>query len=119
MLSENDNGRPFEQLLEQDLLPVLQGYLIAHPHRQLVWLMQTPTLDNHVSLPREIDQYQEVHFDNIRRYNEFTRRILKYIMFNTSKSIVKIQKLKTIVKTIIAIDIFKFRRIKSKDHGCI
>lgn len=77
MMNANKNGRSFDQLLEKDVLPILQVYLAAHPLCRLVWLIQPLSLDDHVSLPFDINYVPEIHSDIIRQYNKVTRRILK------------------------------------------
>lgn len=72
-----DDDRSFEQILENDLLPLLRDYLAADKRRQLVWLYQPVSLDKHVSIPHEIEGYPQIHFQSIRHYNENIRRLLE------------------------------------------
>lgn len=66
--------RSFEQLLKQDLLPLLNDYLTIHPLGRLIWLTQPPPLDRHVSIPEELAQIPEIHFDHIDQYNKIILR---------------------------------------------
>ncbi len=59
----------YEQLLENELMPLINKSLNAHPHLEIVWLQQSPTIQTF----RSGSVYPEL----IAKYNQKIRRIFK------------------------------------------
>ncbi len=59
----------YEQLLENELMPLINNSLNAHPHQEIVWLQQSPTIQTF----RSGSVYPEL----IAKYNQKIRRIFK------------------------------------------
>ncbi len=58
----------FEKLLENELMPLINKSLNAHPRQEIVWLQQSPT----IQLFRG-----KVYTELIVKYNQKIRRIFK------------------------------------------
>ena len=65
----------YEQLLEKKLVPLINESLAAHPHLEVVWMKQGPTVDYlGPSLDRMV---HDIVYDKILKYNDKIVRILK------------------------------------------
>ena len=71
----NLSDRLFDDIVLQDLLPVLTQCLDNHPRLQIVWLYQTPTTD--LVGPVKDVRNIIIHMHKIRNFNNVIRRILK------------------------------------------
>jgi hypothetical protein len=69
-ISENRNLtiEMYEQLLENELMPLINKSLNAHPHQEIVWLQQSPTIQTFRG---------RVYTELIAKYNQKIRRIFK------------------------------------------
>jgi hypothetical protein len=65
----NSTIEMYEQLLENELMPLINKSLNAHPHQEIVWLQQSPTIQTF----RSGSVYPEL----IAKYNQKIRRIFK------------------------------------------
>ncbi len=59
----------YEKLLENELMPLINKSLTAHPHQQIIWLQQSPTIQTFRS--------GSVYPEMIAKYNQKIRRIFK------------------------------------------
>jgi hypothetical protein len=59
----------YEKLLENELMPLINKSLNAHPHQEIVWLQQSPTIQTF--------QSGSVYPELIAKYNKEIRRIFK------------------------------------------
>jgi hypothetical protein len=64
----------FWKTLEKELVPVLLGYLNAHPNRQVFWIIQSPTTD--LLGPVSEQNNYIVNVKRIHHFNNIVRRIL-------------------------------------------
>lgn len=65
----------YEQLLEDELMPLIQQSLIAHPDQEIIWLRQSSISDyNGPSGDRE---GHAIDSEKIHKYNLAVTRILK------------------------------------------
>jgi hypothetical protein len=58
----------YEKLLENELMPLINKSLNAHPHQEIVWLQQSPTIQTFRG---------RVYTELIAKYNQKIRRIFK------------------------------------------
>ncbi len=65
----------FLEKMEKNLVPVLNGYLNAHPSKQVVWVIQSPTTDllGPISEPNNYIVYVK----KIHHYNGIVRQLFK------------------------------------------
>ncbi len=70
---QNDNL--FLEKMEKNLVPAFIGYLNAHPSKQIVWIIQSPTTDllGPISEPNNYIVYVK----KIHHYNGIVRQLFK------------------------------------------
>lgn len=74
------NHQSFQEIVEKDLLPALLNYLNVHPHKEIIWMLQSPSTD----LLRPITSNPHniiIHVKKIHDYNNIIRRIFKYWLY--------------------------------------
>jgi hypothetical protein len=59
----------YEKLLENELMPLINKSLVLHPYQEIIWLQQSPTIENFNS--------GSVNPEMIAKYNKKIRRIFK------------------------------------------
>ncbi len=70
-IAENSNLtiEMYEKLLENELMPLINKSLNVHPHQEIIWLQQSPTIESFHS--------GNVNPELIGKYNQKIRRIFK------------------------------------------
>ena len=62
----------YENLLENELAPLMKQSLAAHPHQELIWLKPSLTIEHHAN------SLNSLHQDKMKKYTDILPRIFKY-----------------------------------------
>jgi hypothetical protein len=73
----NLSDRPFQEIVEKDLLPVLLNYLKTHPEKQIFWKLQSPSIDLLSPISSEPANLI-IHAKKIIDYNNIIRHVFQY-----------------------------------------
>jgi hypothetical protein len=67
----------YENLLENELIPLLKQSLTVHPQLEIIWLRQSLTIEQFSPVENQVPY--GIYPDKIKKYNAIVYRILKYI----------------------------------------
>jgi hypothetical protein len=73
----NLSDRSFLEIVKKDLLPVLLNYLKIHPQKQIIWMLQSPSIDLLGPISSESANLI-IHVKKIIDYNYIIRSVFKY-----------------------------------------
>ena len=64
--------KTYENLLENELAPLIKQSLSAHPHQEMIWLKPSLTIEHHTNC------LNSLHQDKMKKYTDILPRIFKY-----------------------------------------
>lgn len=62
----------YENLLQNELMPLVNKSLTAHPHQEIIWLLQSPSNEQ-----RTPSIYNAIHNEKITMFNNKIRHVFK------------------------------------------
>jgi hypothetical protein len=80
----NITFKTYENLLENELAPLMKQSLAAHPHQELIWLKPSLTIERHATSDNSL------HQDKMKRYTDILPRIFKYSSLITTSPIIQL-----------------------------
>lgn len=76
MIVGSNSLQIYENLLKNELMPLINQSLTVHPHQEIIWLLQSPTIEQ-----RTPNVYNAIHNKKIKMFNNKIRHIFKYVVF--------------------------------------